>query len=218
MILASFISQLRANAPVFGGRVAGAAEFVRGLRDYSTSLPVPAAYVLPGTQEVEAANDTYGGLQQLVHYGVGVAVELDAQTDRRGQAPAMDLDTVRDQVFASVLNYKLDDCHVARGAYYAGAHSLEVLDRARLWYQFNFTVDWQITDADGFHIEGIPIVSVELDGFNAPGAIGVPGDLPAFIAVVNTQGGTPPPPTNGPWPTPTQAARAFFSRLRGRQR
>ena len=139
MILASFISQLRANAPVFAGRVAGAAEFVRGLRDYSTSLALPAAYVLPGVQDVADANETWGGLQQLVHYGVGVAVELDAQTDRREQAPAMDLDAVRDQVFASVLNYRIDDCHVARGAYYAGAHGLD-RDRARLFYQFNFTV------------------------------------------------------------------------------
>ncbi len=217
MILASFIAQLRANAPLFGGRVAGAAEFVRGLRDYTTSLPMPAAYVLPGPQEVESANDTWGGLQQLVHYGVGVAVELDAQTDRRGQAPAMDLDTVRDQVFASVLNYRIDDCHMARGAYFAGGHSLEVLDRARLWYQFNFTVDWQITDADGWQVDGVPIVSVELDGFHAPGAVGVPGSDPAFIAVVNTLGDPPPPPTNGPWPTPTEAARRFFSRLK-RQR
>jgi hypothetical protein len=217
VILASFISQLRTYAPFFGGRVAGAAEFTRGLRDYTTSLPLPAAYVLPGNQEVEAANDTWGGLQQLVHYGVGVAVELDAQTDRRGQAPAMDLDGFRDQIFGAVLNYKLDDCHVARGAYYSNAHWLEQ-DRARLFYQFNFVVDWQITDADGFHVEGIPIVSVELDGFHAPGAVGVPGDMPAFVAVVNTLGDPPPPPTNGPWPTPTQAVRQFFSRLGGRRR
>ena len=217
MILAGFISQLRGNAPVFGGRVAGAAEFVRGLRDYSTSLALPAAYVLPGPQDVAQANDTWGGLQQLVHYGVGVAVELDAQTDRRGQAPAMDLDDVRDQVFASVLNYKFDDCHMARGALCAGALALD-LDRARLFYQFNFTVDWQITDADGFNVEGIPIVSVELDGFHAPGEIGVPGDLPAFVALVYTQGDPPAPPTYGAWRTPTQAVRQFFSRQRGQRR
>lgn len=217
MILASFISQLRANAPVFGGRVAGAAEFTRGLRDYNTSLPLPAAYVLPGPQEVEG-NDTWGGLQQLVHYGVGIAVELDAQTDRRGQAPAMDLDAVQAQIFSSVLNFRIDDCHVARGAYFAGAHSLEVLDRARLWFQYNFTVDWQITDADGWQIDGVPIQSIELDGFHAPGAIGVPGMDPAFIAMVAGDPDKPmPPPTNGPWPTPTEAVRQFFFRFK-RQR
>lgn len=221
MIIAGFIAQLRANAPVFGGRVAGAAEFVRGLRDYTTSLPLPAAYVLPLDQDVERGNDSWGGLQQLVHIGVGVAVELDAQTDRRGQAPAMDLDGVREQVWGSVLNYRLDDCHMARGAYYRGARGLD-LDRARLWYQFEFTVDWQITDADGYPGDpGVPVASLELDGFHAPGAVGVPGSLPAFISMVAVDPDQPmAPPTNGPWPpdpTPTQAVRRFFSRLRGQR-
>ena len=47
VIMAAFISQLRANAPIFSGRVAGAAEFYAGLRNYNTSMPLPAAYVLP---------------------------------------------------------------------------------------------------------------------------------------------------------------------------
>lgn len=199
MILAGFISQLRANASVFGGRVAGAAEFVRGLRDYSTSLPLPAAYVVPGTQDAET-NNTWGGLQQLVHVTVGVVVELDAQTDRRGQAPAMDLDGVRDQVFASVLNYKFDDCHVARGASYVGGHEL-ALDRARLFYQFDFNVDWQITDADGVQPESVPLQSVEVDIFKAPPK---PGDMPPAVVLVATADPStpPPPPTDGPWPAP----------------
>jgi len=212
MILASFIAQLRANAPMFGGRVAGAAEYAAALRDYTTSLALPAAYVLPLDQEVESGAPTWGGLQQLVHVGVGVAVELDAQTDRRGQAPAMDLDAVRDQLFGAVLNYQMDDCHVARGVYYTGAHGLN-LDRGRLFYQFNFGVDWQITDADGWQVAGVPIVSLELDGFKAPVA---PGDMPAFVAMVATSDPTTPmpPPTNGPWPAAQQQRRrGLFSRL-----
>lgn len=197
MILAGFISQLRANAPMFGGRVAGAAEFMRGLREYNTSLPLPAAYVLPGTQDA-TPNDSWGGLQQLVHYGVGVAVELDAQQDRRGQAPAMNLDDVRDQVFGSVLNYMFDDCHVARGVSYVGAHWLD-LDRARLFYQFDFNVDWQITDADGVQPDSFPIQSIELDIFNRPQT----NDLPAAIAMIAGDPDVPfPPPTDGPWPAP----------------
>lgn len=214
MILAGFIAQLRANAPVFGGRVAGAAEFVRGLRDYSTSLPLPAAYVLPLAQDVAQANNTWGGLQQLVHYGVGVAVELDAQTDRRGQAPAMDLDVVRDQVFASVLNYRIDDCHVARGASYAGAHGLD-LDRARLFYQFDFTVDWQITDADGFHVEGVPISALDLGIWPVPVAT---GDDPAVVAriIPDPTLPTPDPPDIPPWPGPpiSRLRRAWLELVR----
>jgi hypothetical protein len=199
VILASFISQLRANAPVFGGRVAGAAEFVRGLRDYTTSLALPAAYVLPLAQEAEP-NESWGGLQQIVHIGVGVAVELDAQTDRRGQAPAMDLDDVRDQVFASVLNYKLDDCHVARGIAYAGARYLD-LDRARLFYQFEFNLDWQITDEDGFHPIADDLIGVEVNIYG-PHGVPEPGTMPAAVVMVATADpDNPPPPTNGPWPS-----------------
>ena len=64
--MAAFISQLRANAPIFAGRVAGAAEFQAGLRNYNTSLPLPAAYVLPLGQEAEG-NQLWNGLIQIVH-------------------------------------------------------------------------------------------------------------------------------------------------------
>lgn len=207
MILATFIAQLRANAPMFNGRVAGAAEFTRGLRDYSTSLPLPAAYVVPLAQEADP-NDSWGGLQQLVHIGVGVIVELDAQNDRRGQAPAMDLDDVREQVWASVLNLQIGDCRMARGTYYTGARSLD-LDRARLFYQFEFGADWLITEADGVQVLGVPIQSIELDGF---GPHGVPpaGTDPAFIAMIaDADAGTLPPPTNGPWPAITAMVQRF---------
>lgn len=204
MILAATITQLRAAAPVFGGRVAGAAEFVRGVRDYTTALPLPAAYVMPVSQEADS-NQSWGGLQQLVHYVIGVAVELDAQTDRRGQTPAMDLDGIRDEIFAAILNYKIDDCHVARGMSFVGGHYLD-LDRARLFFQFDFLVDWQITDADGFdnNASAVPIESIEIDIFG-PHGVPAPGTDPAAVVVIATaeDGTTPPPPTDGPWPPPS---------------
>ena len=65
-VIGSFIASLRANAPIFNGRIAGAAEFYRGLRDYNTSMSMAAAYVLPLGQDAEP-NRTYGGLMQIVH-------------------------------------------------------------------------------------------------------------------------------------------------------
>lgn len=202
MILAAFITQLRANAPMFGGRVAGAAEFQAGLQNYNTSMALPAAWVVPLDQEAES-NDSWGGLQQLVHIGVGVIVELDAQQDRRGQAPAMDLDDVRGQVWGSVLNYRIDDCHMARGVYYHGARSLD-LDRARLFYRFEFGVDWQITDADGWQPDAIPLRAADLYVYGPHGPPPA-GTMPAAVARVLT--GDPdappplPPPTSEPWPS-----------------
>jgi len=164
--MAAFISQLRANAPIFGGRVAGAAEFYAGLRNYNTSMPLPAAYVLPLGQEADA-NQVWNGLIQTLHKGIGIAVELDAQTDRRGQAPTMNFEEIEAQIFASCLNMVIGDCRMVRGASFAGARYLD-LDRARLWYQWEFNIDWQITDADGVQPVGVPIKEIDVDIHLAP--------------------------------------------------
>jgi hypothetical protein len=194
-IMATFIAQLRANAPIFGGRVAGAAEFYAGLRNYNTSMPLPAAYVLPLGQDAEP-NQLWNGLIQIVHKSIGVAVELDAQTDRRGQAPTMNFEEIEAQIFASVLNLTLADCRMTRGAYFSGARYLD-LDRARLWYQWEFTLDWMIDDTEGVQPVSVPIQQIEVDIFNAPVA---PGDKPPAVVVIPTGDPPYPPPTDGPWP------------------
>jgi hypothetical protein len=198
VIIATFIEQLRANAPVFQGRVAGAAEFYKGLRDYNTSMPMPAAYVLPLAQEA-GPNLLWNGLIQIIQKGVGVAVELDAQQDRRGQRPVMDLDVIEAQLFRSVLNLLLPGCNMVRGVYFTGARYLD-LDRARLWYQWEFGLDWQVDDTDGVQPDSIPLETIEVDVFHAPGAVGVPGSRPAAVVVVPTGEPPYPPATNGPWP------------------
>ena len=52
------------------------------------------------------------------------------------------------RILASCLNLTIDECRMVRGASFSGARYLG-LDRARLWYQWEFVLDWQITDADG---------------------------------------------------------------------
>lgn len=154
-IIGTFIAQLRTFAPIFNGRVGGAAEFNAGLRNYNTALPLPSAYVLPLGQDAEP-NDGWGNLQQIVHKRIGIAVELDAQRDRRGQDPTMQFETIEAQLFASVLNLQIGQCRMARGSYFLGARYLD-LDRARLFYQWEFGLDWQITDEDGVGQGGDPI-------------------------------------------------------------
>lgn len=198
-IMGSFIAQLRANAPIFGGRVAGAAEFYAGLKNYNTSMALPAAYVLPLGQEAEA-NQVWNGLIQIVHKTVGVAVELDAQTDRRGQAPTMNFEAIEAQIFASVLNLEVGDCRMVRGTSFSAARYLD-LDRARLFYQWEFNLDWQLTDADGVQPESVPLVSVEVDIFKAPATA---GDIPAAVILIPTGDPPYPPATDGPWPDPAR--------------
>jgi hypothetical protein len=203
VIIGTFIEQLRANAPVFGGRVAGAAEFYRGLRDYNTSMPMPAAYVLPLSQEA-GPNLIWNGLIQIIQKGVGVAVELDAQTDRRGQKPVMDFDLIEAQINRSVLNLLLPGCNMVRGVYFTGARYLD-LDRARLWYQWEFGVDWQIDDTDGVQPASIPLETIEVDIFG-PHGTPPPGTPPAAVVQIPT-GEAPIPPTDGPWPDPSPLAQ-----------
>lgn len=200
-IMGAFISQLRSNAPIFGGRVGGSAEFYAGLKAYNTSMALPAAYVLPLGQEAEP-NQVWNGLIQIVHKQVGIAVELDAQRDRRGQDPTMSFETIEAQIFASVLNLEIGECRMVRGTSFAGARYLD-LDRARLFYQWEFNIDWQLTDADGVQPLSVPLAHVEVDIFHAPGAVGVPGSDPAAVVVVPTGDPPYPPATDGPWPQPS---------------
>jgi hypothetical protein len=199
VIVETFIAQLRANAPLFAGRIAGAAEFYAGLKNYNTSLALPAAYVLPLGQDADA-NPVMNGLIQIVHKSVGVAVELDAQTDRRGQAPVMQFDVIEAQLFASVLNLFITDAagcpRMTRGVSFQGARYLD-LDRARLFYQWEFGLDWQISDADGVQTPSIPLAAIEVDIFKAPVA---PGDVPPAVVLIPTGDPPYPPATDGPWP------------------
>ena len=202
-IIGTCIAQLRANAPVFAGRVAGAAEFYKGLRDYTTSLPMPAAYVLPLGEEA-GPNTNAVGLFQIVQFNIGIAVELDAQQDRRGQRPTMDIEAIKDEINSSILNLIIPNCRMTRGIYEVGARPLD-LDRARLWYQYEYAADLQFTDADGVQPDSIPLQTIEVDVFLGPTP--TPGDLPA--AVIQVQTGDPPlPPTNGPWPDPDAGSAA----------
>jgi len=203
-IMATFISQLRANAPIFANRVAGAAEFYAGLKNYNTSLALPAAYVLPLGQEAESNQAAGGDLIQIVHKSIGVAVELDAQTDRRGQDPAMQFPIIEAQLFASVLNMILkDNCpRMSRGVYFQGARYLD-LDRARLFYQWEFGLDWQIGTQDGVQIQSVPLAAIEVDIFKAPVA---PWDMPAAVIQIPTGDPPYPPATDGPWPAAKEPA------------
>jgi hypothetical protein len=198
VIVDTFISQLRANAPIFAGRVAGAAEFYAGLKNYNTSLALPAAYVMPLGQEGGDNQAIGGDLIQIVRKSIGVAVELDAQTDRRGQAPVMLFDQIEAQLFASVLNMILQDScpRMSRGVFFQGARYLD-LDRARLFYQWEFGLDWQISTADGVQPQSVPLVSIEVDIFQAPVA---PGDTPPAVIIIPTGDPPIPPATDGPWP------------------
>jgi hypothetical protein len=169
MILGSTIEQLRTYCPPFAGRVAGAADFRQGLINYNASMALPAAYVVMLDQESDGNRDAVG-LYQIVRKVIGVVVELDAR-DRRGQAPAMEYDEVEAALFSSILNWAPVECRVpGRSGYeFLGGRMLD-LDRARLFYQWEFLLPYTITDEDGWHDpdQGEPLTGIEVDLYTAP--------------------------------------------------
>ena len=106
MRMADIILKLRrsrSTVPLFGGRVAGAADASR-VMDYANLEP-PAAFVVflsdDCTPEPRGANEVYQRL--TAHWGI--IVKLAAHIDIRGQAPAMTVPDIRAALFRALLNW-----------------------------------------------------------------------------------------------------------------
>lgn len=194
MILGATIEQLRTYCAPFSGRVAGAADFNHGLVNYNENMDLPAAYVVPLDQEVESGNKNEVGLWQIIRKTVGVIVELDARVDRRGQKPAMEYDEIEAALFSSLLNWAPVACRVPGddGYEFLSGRMLD-LDRARVFYQWEFLLEYLITDDDAWQQpEGEDLMGIEVDLYSKEGAVPVePEDIPAAIIVIPTSNQPP---------------------------
>jgi len=188
-IIGPTIEQLRAYCPFFGGRVAGAADFQLGLRNYNENMPLPAAYVVPLSQDAER-NANLTGYWQIVEKMIAVIVELDATPDRRGQDPVMSYDVIEAALFSALLNWEPALCRTPnkQGYQLSGGRFLD-LDRARLFYQWEFLLPWQLTDDDGWQPpEGEDLTGIQVDIYKAPPFEMTPEPTypPAAIVVIPT--------------------------------
>lgn len=171
MILAATVEHLRDYCPMFGRRVAGAADFQRGLVAYNANLGLPAAYVVPLDQQSEG-HEQMIGLRQTVSKTIAVIVELDTR-DRRGQAAAMEFDEIEATLWHALLNWHpLPWCRTAnqQGFYFSGARMLggEGMDRARLFYQWEFGLSYQLDDDDGWKWPAEPLRAIKVKMWKAP--------------------------------------------------
>jgi len=156
MNLNVIIAQLRQRAPIFtDGTVAGAARFQ--VLPEAANLPMPAAYVLPMDEQPQD-QASQNGYQQTVEERFAVVVALSNRADERGQGAASNLDTVRRALFKALLGFvPAEDYDVVA---FEGGQLLH-LDRARLYYQFEFSVQYAISTADTW----IPDRNAELPDF-----------------------------------------------------
>lgn len=146
MELNTIIAALKARCPSFGDapnrRFAGAAEFAA--LDEAAKLALPAGYVIPLDDEPldqQSSNSYY----QLVRDMFGVVVVLSNTTDERGQTSINSVHAIRAELLKALLAWEIDDEHHA--IEYRGGSLLHV-DRARIYYQFEFSAEVQVGEED----------------------------------------------------------------------
>lgn len=177
MNIDTIILQLKANCPSFAGNIAGAADYATGLETV-VSLPLPAAFVYP-LEDVASENQNMGwSLRQLVQEKIAVVVEIDNSVasggDRRGQAAVTSVETLKYEIFSGLLNFNPSGLPRAnQGLRYDGG-TLLGFDRARLFWQFTFSLAATISETDGFQYTGVPLEQIDItvsgtvDGSTAP--------------------------------------------------
>lgn len=142
---------------------------------------------MPLDQDSPGNQNEFGtGLQQIVTKRIGVIVEFDARPDRRGQSATSEYDEMEAALFAAILNWRPVECRIVgqQGYWFEGGQFLD-LDRARLFYQWVFALNWQITDADGWQgPDGAAPTSVQVQIYNKPGALPVEDPPDTAIAVI----------------------------------
>ncbi len=134
------IAEIRARCPLFAGRVAGAAQF-KGL-DQTANLALPCAFVMP-LDDAPGQQLSQSGYQQDVQDSFAVVVVLSNEPDERGQSSSAQIhNSFRAQLWRCLLGWEPAEDY--DGVVYEGG-SLLKMDRARLFYQFDFSAGMRIT-------------------------------------------------------------------------
>lgn len=143
MKLTPIVAALRARCPFFENRVGGAAQF-KAIPE-AGKLKLPAAYVVPA-EDVTGEQKSQTDYWQELTEGFSVIVVLSNERDEKGQWASYDVvHDVRGLIWKSLLGWKpeLDGYEIC----YAGGMLLEI-NRYELYYQFDFTVKYEIGEDD----------------------------------------------------------------------
>lgn len=144
MQLEIIIQALRDRCSSFQGRVGGAAEF-KNLEE-STTLAVPSAFVVP-LDDSPTESKSLNSVRQGLTDSFAVVVAVTNTVDERGQAAFRSIRDLRAELWAALLGWRPDSTY--NGIVYEGGTLLR-MNRARLWYQFEFGADMEIGPSDGW--------------------------------------------------------------------
>ncbi|HEY3984635.1 phage tail terminator protein [Cedecea sp.] len=143
MKLTPIVAALRARCLRFENRVGGAAQF-KAIPD-AGKLKLPAAYVVPAEDQTGEQCSQTDYWQDLTE-GFSVIVVLSNERDEKGQWASFDaVHDVRAEVWKALLGWEPDPN--AHEIVYAGGMLLD-MTRCELYYQFDFTVKYEITEED----------------------------------------------------------------------
>lgn len=171
MQLETVIAALRSRCATFGNNVAGAAEF-KSLQE-SAALPVPFAFVIP-LDDAPGESQSANSVRQVLADAFAVIVAVSNTADEKGQGSVAAIHSIRAELWAALLGWRPSDRY--NGVTYDGGNLL-ALDRARLWYQFEFSAVMEIEPSDGWqdtelaglpHFEGVTIKLDSIDPMADP--------------------------------------------------
>lgn len=144
MLLEPIIAALRTRCPVFTNRIAGAAQF-KTLPE-SAAMQLPCAFVIP-LDDSPGESRSQNSVRQELSEAFAVIVALDNTVDEKGQGGAASVHAMRAVLWSALLGWQPGAD--SSGIVYEGGHLLG-LDRARLWWQFEFSAPMEIGPTDGW--------------------------------------------------------------------
>lgn len=164
MDLTPIVAAVRQRCPTFAQRVAGASEYAAALA--STSLATPYAFVIP-LDDNPGPRQSENVQRQSLSDAFAVVVALSNAADERGQASAAAVHAIRAELWSALLGWP--PAAEYEGVVYEGG-SLQNLDRARLWYQFEFSAEMEIGPDDGWQglddLPGLESVHISVDAID----------------------------------------------------
>lgn len=154
------------NSLYFEDRVAGAAELSFVMGEENVPIEKDTVYIVP-LSENASRNNLDTGIKQEITEAFGVVVVLVAAVSQRDKTAltAYDkLDNIRADIFSAILGWQLpiaDYPNVESLISYGGGRLIDI-NRAFLWYLFEFTVDSRIGDEDGVNVGMDNLESLDL--------------------------------------------------------
>lgn len=158
MKIGPIVLALRLAGTRFGSRIAGAAEL--GMVLDGATLNDETAFVVP-TADKPDSNKESSGINQKVIEGFAVIVALSTDNNKKDKLSIAAYDNVHDvraELFAGVLGLQINGQESIVS--YAGGQLVEI-NRAYLWYQFEFVVNYRLDDDDGVDVGADALPSLE---------------------------------------------------------